>query len=142
MQPTLEQWLARRPKGKAPRKRIRKVSKRRQGANHEYSKRRKAFLALHPWCQIWMKRNGVSEKDVLETHAMFGDRGFVSGNMRFGAMISADVYTIGLIPLATDIHHAKAPRCKYLNDESTWFAASRNEHEWLHAHPSEARRLG
>lgn len=42
---------------------------------------------------------------------------------------------------ATDIHHKKG-RGKYLLDESTWLAVSREGHRWIHDHPKQAAELG
>lgn len=46
------------------------------------------------------------------------------------------------VPKSSEIHHTKKPKCKYLNDESTWMAVSREGHEWIEHHKSEARELG
>lgn len=60
MQPTLKDWLDRKPKGKAPRKRIPAMSAKRKKEAALYSKKRKAFLEAHPHCEatwiIWPNR--------------------------------------------------------------------------------------
>src|SRR5687768_7920981 len=40
-----------------------------------------------------------------------------------------------------DVHHAFG-RGPYLLDESTWIAVSREGHDWIHAHPNQARAKG
>jgi hypothetical protein len=42
---------------------------------------------------------------------------------------------------ATDVHHM-AGRGIRLNDESTFLATCRACHDWIHAHPAEARERG
>jgi len=124
MQPTLEQWLARKPKGKAPRKRIRKVSKRRAPQNREYTLRRRAYLLEHPYCEAhkiiceWLWDNDR----VAWERAPFGYDGHG--------------------PDAEEIHHKKKPKCKYLNDESTWLAVAAWSHRWIEDHKRDARLIG
>lgn len=48
----------------------------------------------------------------------------------------------GCTPRATEIHHTRKPKCKYLNDESTWLAVSRWSHEFIEQNKSVARELG
>jgi thiol:disulfide interchange protein len=45
---------------------------------------------------------------------------------------------------ATDVHHtyAGANRDAFYLVQSTWRAVCRNCHDWVHAHPTEARVLG
>jgi hypothetical protein len=45
---------------------------------------------------------------------------------------------------ATDVHHtyAGANRDAFYLIQSTWKAVCRNCHDWIHAHPSEARTMG
>ncbi len=42
---------------------------------------------------------------------------------------------------STDVHH-RAKRGRNYLDESTWIAVCRTCHDWIHAHPKEARELG
>lgn len=42
---------------------------------------------------------------------------------------------------ADDVHH-KAGRGKNLNRVDTWLAVCRTCHDWIHAHPNEARTRG
>jgi len=109
------------PKGKAPRKRIRKVSKRRERQNREYTVRRKAFLEAHPFCQVWLKRMGFTEQEAFAYSGHFNSLH---------------------CPRSEEVHHANKRTGDRLNDERYWVAASSAEHRWIHAHPSEARKLG
>jgi len=111
-QPTFEEWLKR---GEArPKKRtlLRSVSKKREAQNRIYAKKRKQFLASHPFCMA---------QDIIELYTGVGPR----THQR-----------------SVEIHHMKKPKCKYLNDESTWLAVSRFSHEWIEKNKKTARTLG
>lgn len=43
---------------------------------------------------------------------------------------------------ATDIHHGWGRIGELLNAEEHWFSICRPCHEWVHNHPSQARRQG
>lgn len=43
---------------------------------------------------------------------------------------------------ATEIHHTRKPKCKYLLDESTWLAVSAIAHRWIEDHKDIAREIG
>jgi hypothetical protein len=43
---------------------------------------------------------------------------------------------------SVEIHHKKKPKCKYLNDESTWLAVSSWSHRFIEQHKDIARDLG
>lgn len=43
---------------------------------------------------------------------------------------------------ATEIHHTNGRENDRLNDMKHWLAVSRTGHEWIHAHPKEAREAG
>lgn len=118
-QPTLEQWLQR-GRTQKPRKPLKHVSKKRGAANREYAKRRKAFLAAHPMCQAWptILHWAMQRPGMLETLPYM--KWFYS----------------------EEIHHTKKPKCKYLNDESTWLAVSRWSHDWIENHKDIARKIG
>lgn len=51
-QPTLEQWLSRKPAGPKPKKRLRKVAKRNIVICRQYSAAAKRFKKAHPRCEI------------------------------------------------------------------------------------------
>ncbi len=127
---TLEQWLDRKnPKVKKA-YRIPKVTKKRAAKNREYAKRCIAYLLLHPYCQIYLKFHNLNEAQVIKDNG----HAIVLSNL-------GQKYTL-LVPLSNQVHHAAKPKCKYLNDESTWFAASPEGHEWVENNKKEARRLG
>lgn len=45
---------------------------------------------------------------------------------------------------ATDVHHTYSgkDRAAHYLDVKTWIAVSRNGHDWIHANPAQARKLG
>lgn len=109
---------------------LRKVSSKRSRELREYSKKRKAFLAEHPLCQVWLSRNRYRELG----QGFYEDR---ANKIHSDLMVEANG-----CPRACDIHH-KAGRTGWrLNDESQWMAVSREAHEFIHRNPSEARRRG
>ncbi len=114
MQPTLSQWLQRKPAGPKPKKRVRPVSKKRQRDGKTYSLLRAAYLQAHPACQAW--------RHIVTAHP--------------------EVVGPVACPRSQEIHH-KAGRYggNYLNTD-TWLAVSRWAHRWIHAFPREARKLG
>lgn len=129
-------WLKRRaaPKSVRPkrllRKRrggVRKVSLKRAKQLEVYRVKRKAFLLAHPYCQIWLKRNGLTEED----RALWGGRFWHKESM-----------TVLCAPRSEEIHHRAGRIGAKLLDEKDWLAASRPEHEWCHRSPREARALG
>ncbi len=127
MQPSFKDWLNRKPAGRKVRKRIPKVSKRRASRLGEYRKKREAFLSANPYCQIWMRRMGLTEKDAV----LWGGQYFHRPTM-----------TIYWAPRSQEIHHVRGRIGAMLLDERYWLAASRSEHDWCHSHPSQARALG
>lgn len=108
-------WLNRPAPQPRKRTRIKKQSKKREAEARVYAKKRKAFLAAHPYC---------------EAHVSIS----VYENPNAGIP--------SVWPLSTEIHHMKKPRCKYLNDESTWLAVCRKSHEWIENNKADARTLG
>jgi hypothetical protein len=109
MQPTLKDWLARKPKGKAKRKRIPATSTKRAKQLAIYRKKRAAYLFFHPYCEAW-------------------------------AIIWPSLAKHN--PRSTEIHHCGGRIGEKLNDESLWLAVGRDAHNWIHAHPKEARAIG
>jgi len=90
-----------------------KVSKKREGENRIYLKKRRAFLQAHPCCQAWA---------IIQAY-------------RHYAVTDA-------LPQSTEIHHVAGRIGNKLLDEKDWLAVSRFAHTWIHAHPSQARMLG
>lgn len=125
---TFGEWLARKDKAKKDRRarmRIRKVSPKRAKENRKYTLARLRYLSEHPYCQIFIRRHGLDEYYVFRNGGVVYSRGYWLA-----------------VPKATEIHHSKKPKCKYLLDESTWFSCCREQHEWVENHKSEARQLG
>ena len=91
----------------------------------EYSRRRKAYLAEHPLCQIFIARNRLSEGDLIRA-------------LKTVAILHPPV---GL-QYATEIHHRNKRNGRRLNIERFWMACCREQHEWVESHKDEARKLG
>ncbi len=132
---TFEQWLNRIVDKKVarlnkPRKRMPTVTKKRAAMNREYAKLRPKFLKAHPFCQITIRYHNLDEQEVIRNN------GYAV------VLLNGGIKSTILIPRSNQIHHSRKPKCKYLNDTSTWFAASPIGHEWLEANKREARRLG
>lgn len=114
---TLAEWLARKPKGKAPKKplrlsvRVRKVSAKRAKENRLYSVKRKAFLETNRNC-----------------------------------MLGGPLYSAGVNPQCTmdssEVHHVKRRLAGNFLDESTWAATCANCHRYVETHAGLARTLG
>lgn len=114
----LADWLDRPKKSIGPRKRIPAMSAKRKGEVREYSRKRKIFLGLRPTCERWTERwNVISDR---------GPSVIVTG-------------TCGRI--ADDVHHLKGRLDGNYLDDLTWLPVCRKCHDWIHAHPKEAREL-
>lgn len=113
-------WLERKPAGRKPRKPMPKATKKRAKMNREYTVRRKAYLEAHPGCEAIVR--------ILD-HLYDTDRDKWWGSPPTTSR-------------ATEIHHKKKPKCRYLNDESTWLAVCQWSHRWIEANKSTARQLG
>lgn len=118
-QPTLQQWLDRKPAGKKPKRPLPRVTKKRAKQLREYSKRREEYLKLHPICQCCLKKAGIveSQTSVFMTILAGG-------------------------PKSVEIHHAAGRIGEKLNDETHWFATCRPCHEKIHRDPKWARANG
>jgi hypothetical protein len=108
---------------------IRRVSKKRKQALTEYYRRRERFLKEHPYCQVWLMENEIDE-----------------AQLKLGIISNTDPRYKGLtpynIPKSTEIHHTKKPKKKYLNDETTWLAVSREMHDKIEQNKNWAREKG
>lgn len=102
--------------------RIRKVSTKRAKINKEYAALRNRFLTDYPYCQFYLRENGVKG----------WDRPFDSVSF---LIERADW------PRSEEIHH-KRHRGKYLLDTSTWMAVSRTGHLAIHADPKTSYEKG
>lgn len=111
---------------------LRRVSKKRKAALVEYYARRKIFLVLHPYCQVWLAENGFKESDIFQ---ITGRGGVVARKDGF----RCQEYSV---PRSSEIHHTKKPKATYLNDETTWLAVSREMHDKIEQNKSWAREKG
>lgn len=121
------------------RSRIRQVSKKRRAKLDLYSPLRKTFLTEHPLCEVWLGKRGWRWRTF---------------NAELGALYertSAPYYAIDFNDLAlrikgapesVEVHHKAGRLGSNFLDTKTWLAVSREEHEWVHAHASEARARG
>lgn len=123
-------WLNRKKQGPKPKKPMPKKTAARAREDREYARKKKAYLELHPFCQIYIKRFGLNEADIIMMNGAYCETTF--GGMRHWKTV----------PLATQIHHTKKPKCKYLNDISTWLSACFDQHDWVENHKDLARQLG
>lgn len=123
-QPTLSDWLSRKPAGKKPRVAVKKVSERRKREGREYTKLRSEFLNRHIDCMAW-----ETIVDFLGTH--------INEGKNLLAWDSAPE----LHPRAVEIHHVRGRVGKMLNDTRHWLALSRWSHDFIHNNPKTARRL-
>lgn len=109
---------------------LRRVGLRRRTELSTYTRRRNAFLAAHPFCQLTIAHNELDETEVLEAA-----RGY---DLEFSSFRFRGIE----IPRATEIHHRNKRTRDRLNDERWWMAVSRKAHEWIEANKAEARSLG
>lgn len=114
------EWLERKPAGPKPKKRLPKKTPRRAKADREYSVRRKQFLSGVIFCQAY---------DAINLHLYRNDYEYWLKHCP------------PVCPIATQVHHTKKPKCKYLNDETTWLAVSFWSHQWIEDHKKTARLL-
>lgn len=98
----------------------------------EYFSKRAKYLKEHAHCQIWLKRNGWHETDIIMDSYVWED------GLGDDGLGGRKIY----VPRSSEIHHPRGRIGKLLTDETNFIACSRQEHLWLHAHPSEARKLG
>jgi hypothetical protein len=113
------------------RKTLPRVSKRRRRELDAYSPAAKAFLAVHPICQVWMAENGWEELPSAQAGSMiYGIKPILLLHYDHGA------------PWSTEVHHRAGRHGQKLLDQADWMAVSRPNHERIHRRPSWARHLG
>lgn len=107
--------------------RIPKIKAKRLSERREYSRAKAAYLLAHPFCQVFLARNGIDEREVMRDY---------SGS-------SGAVYFKGKkIPWSNQIHHRNKCRGVLLNDQRWWIACCPAEHEWIENNKGTARLLG
>ncbi len=118
------------------RKWLRQVTPARSKQLREYSLNRKLFLEANPICCVWLANNGwvQTRRDSL---ILYFAKGYVP--LPHSA---ADLAVEYMAPRSTEIHHRRKRNGAQLNNEADWLAVCRKSHEWLHAHPAEARAKG
>lgn len=104
---------------------LRGISARRLLQHDYYLSRRRRFLGLHPYCQVWL-----AEHDVAEALAIAGGGVVELAGRRVAA------------PLSVQVHHSNKRRGADLLDESAWFAVSVEMHAKIEAEKDWARMRG
>ena len=104
---------------------LRRISARRLNENDYYLYRRRRFLDLHPYCQVWLAEHGHAEVAAIEG----------------GGVVEQDGNRT-LIPLSTEIHHANKRRGSDLLDEANWLAVSADAHRRIEHDKAWARARG
>ena len=120
---------------------LRRVSKKRARQNRIYDKKRVAFLAMHPICQVWLQEHGWLEK-VPFFHQR--DTVWFRAN-ESGSKIQAskdELIARYNAPLSTEIHHVNKRRGEMLNDERYWLAVCRENHDKIEGNKRWARERG
>lgn len=112
------------------RTRLRSRSPRRAPAALAYRKASLEYLALHPWCQIWIARLGLDEDAVIAQRGLVVLRN------------AAGVRYTECAPRSTEVHHRNKKHGLRLVDQRWWMAASRPAHDWVESNKTEARSLG
>lgn len=106
---------------------LRRVSKKRAKQNREYSKLRKEWLELHPYCQATIKLYGLDEEEVI----------------KWGGLVLATLNRHEIVvPRATEIHHMAKRYGSRLNDTTKWLAVCREMHDRIELNKSWARENG
>ncbi len=57
------------------------------------------------------------------------------------AVIWPEQYRNATLPYSGEVHHKVDRRAHFL-DVSSWLAVCRESHQWIHANPGQARKLG
>lgn len=109
------------------RTRLAKVSPRRKGELREYHEKAAAYLAAHPFCQIYIAMHGLLESEVIA---------------QAGAVYVAAYGAVRQVPVATEIHHRNKRDGARLTDERWFLAASRPRHELVEGFKTWARKTG
>lgn len=109
--------------------RLRSRSTKHAALDRDYTRRKAAYLAAHPFCQIFIARHELDEEHVIRnggTITAAGPNGPVAIT----------------VPRSDQIHHRNKRTGDRKNDERWWLAACFEEHEWVERHKDVARALG
>lgn len=139
-QPDFQTWLDRKPKGRAPRRPIRKRTPARAKQERQYNARVKVWLKEHPVCEVWCHEKGWRWASHSEQHGAMYQR------------ISAPYYLIDFGSLylltrsharaSTQCHHRNKRRGAMLLDERYWLAVCDENHKRIEENKSWARANG
>jgi hypothetical protein len=120
---------------------MRRVSGRRAALLPTYAALRDRFLAAHPYCQVWLAENGLTEADVRFALAVarkeWGDSVCIGLPQP-----CLGLATVCAVPMATEIHHANKRRGARLTDTAHWLAVCRRMHALIERNKSWARDRG
>lgn len=108
--------------GLVRKKRMKQVSKKREGENKEYSKLRKQFLKDHPWCRVCQ------------------DLGMSAGTFTYDYPGGRIILPIGR--KATEVHHQGRRNGKWLTDVRFFLPVCRAHHDYIEKHGDWARQRG
>jgi hypothetical protein len=86
-------------------------------------------LLRHPYCQIFIVRHGLDEREVIERRGLCTRT--IQGKDHFFS-----------VPRSTEIHHRNKRTGARKNDQRFWMAASRAQHEWAEENKTAARSCG
>jgi len=93
-----------------------------------YDVERQRFLSEHPYCQLWLRENGIEEETAIRNQ----------GKVRLQEPDGPAV----LVPLATEIHHMNKRRARMLLDTRHWMAVSSEAHKRIESRKDWARASG
>lgn len=114
-------------KRSGPIKRIPKITSKRRSERAEYNAARHTYLMAHPFCQVFLARNGLDEREVLRD---------------FNHDVGSVYFKGQRIPRATQIHHRNKCRGALLNDQRWWISCNPEQHDWIENNKGTARLLG
>lgn len=116
------------PAPRPPRKRLKPMSEKRKAVQVQ----RSAFVVEQ-----------LSRRRICEAGVIIGN---ATGDARPFAVASGEVRWRGCLYASQDMHEpltrARAPGPETILDEKNSVAICRGCHEWVHAHPAEAERIG
>jgi hypothetical protein len=112
---------------------IRRVSSRRARELRIYRRAVYVFLLAHPFCQVYLKENNLSEAEAIANKGCHFVRRQGDGLTWIEALD---------IPFATQVHHMNKRRGARLLDESEWLAVCKAAHDRIEGNKSWARAAG
>lgn len=145
-QPSLQEWLDRKPAGRKPKKPLPRSKPERRRQWVDYGKQRKEHLWAHPLCQLTIAKHRLDEKEVLAQLEVERQTG--QGDVLWGMAVMQQGSQAGfhfkgvVIPWADQIHHRNKCDGVRLAD-ARWFASAGSwMHGWVENHKDQARSEG